>query len=94
MTGQLSPTYRAERRAYARQDDHHGDVFSLVRHLQQLHLIVGEIFVPELGLLVHHADLAAATLADLEVAGEHVVFVELVPPLTLRGRRSHVQVLF
>lgn len=73
-----------ERGAFVRQDDHHGDVVSAVRHLQQLHMVVGEVPVPEAGLLVHHADRAGATLADVEVWGIHVIFVELVLPLTLR----------
>lgn len=80
--------YLTERGASARQDDHHGDVVSAVRHLQQLHLVVGEVPVPEPGLLVHHVDRAAVTHANLEVCDEDVFFVELVLPLTLRGRNS------
>lgn len=65
------------------QDDHHGDVLSSVRHLQQLNVVVGEVHVLKPGLLVHHVDLAFYIVADIEVVGEDVFYVELVLPLTL-----------
>lgn len=80
--------YLTERMAFARQDDHHGDVISSVRHLQQLHLLVGEALVVELDLLEHHADLAGATRVDVEVCGHQVLFGELVFPQTLRAQRK------
>lgn len=58
--------YLTERAVSARQDDHHGDVISAVRHLQQLHLVVREVPVPEPGLLVHHVD-GARAVTDVEV---------------------------
>lgn len=82
----MSPSKRhlTQRGVFARQDDHHGDVISAVWHLQQLHVVVAEVAVLEAGLLVHHADRAGATRAQVEVCGVHVFFVELVLPLTLR----------
>lgn len=82
--------YLTEKGVFHRQDDHHGDVVSAVRHLQQLHLVVGEVLVPELGLLVHHFDGAGPSRADLEVRDVHVVFVELVLPLTLREEKCEL----
>lgn len=73
-----------------RQDDHHGDVVSAVRHLQQLHVVVREVPVPELGLLVHHVHLAGATVTDPEVRDVNVVFVELVLPLTLKEETESI----
>lgn len=87
--------YLTECGVSAWQDDHHGDVVSTIWHLQQLHMIIREILVPELGLLVHHVDGAGATLTDMEVCVEHLVFIKLVLPLTLKGRKcAHFLLLY
>lgn len=80
---------------FARQDDHHGDVVSTVRHLQQLDVVLWNVSVPEAGLLIHHLGWAGLTLADVEVGGVHIVFLKFILPLTLKEKststRSHQQ---
>lgn len=78
-------THLTERGLHTGQDDHHGDVISKIRHLQQLDIVLRNVSVPEAGLLVHHVDQAGPTLADVEVCQVHIVTVELVLPLTLRS---------
>lgn len=80
--------YLTQRGISAWQDDHHGYVFSSVRHLQQLYMVFRQVLVLELGLLVHHVYLAAPTGVDIEVRSKHVILVKLVQPLTLRGGKT------